>query len=362
MKKEYPKIFLKGKSVSLLSLAMLLTACGGINEEINQGLGSVPLGENTANDNTEVDEEDSTTGNNPAISPGFNFQIINSERQLITPLQDGDVLDLNVLPSLFNIEAIELSNSFLSVGMLITGDGYRVDRVEERPIWTLNSETIGFKGEAGIYTITAQGYDIDGAEGEIIGESSITISFQDQALSNQRPIATNDNAEVSVNATLSNINILMNDTDPDNDILNVVSAEADIGDVSIIDNQLTYTPPPGFIGDALISYSITDGNLNDSATLSIHIVNTSAEVALQWEKPNSLYDGTAFSDNDIAGYEILYRVVGDTAYQKIVVDDVNTLSVEVESLAVSGNVEFTIATLSEEGFYSHFTDLITLNL
>ena len=59
--------------------------------------------------------------------------------------------------------------------MLATGNG---DRVEELPVWTLNSESKGFRGGAGTYAITTQGYRLDGAEGKISGKSSITITFK----------------------------------------------------------------------------------------------------------------------------------------------------------------------------------------
>nr|MDC2855047.1 Ig-like domain-containing protein [Ningiella sp. W23] len=36
-------------------------------------------------------------------------------------------------------------------------------------------------------------------------------------------------------------------------------ATADFGDVSIVDGQLLYTPPTGFVGVAIIEYSISDG-------------------------------------------------------------------------------------------------------
>lgn len=76
------------------------------------------------------------------------------------------MLGLNVLPRFFNIAAIELPNNFLSISMLESDNRYSA---EELPIWILNSEIKEFKDRAGVFTITVQGYDIDGAEGEISG-------------------------------------------------------------------------------------------------------------------------------------------------------------------------------------------------
>ena len=53
-----------------------------------------------------------------------------------------------------------------------------------------------------------------------------------------------------------------NDTDPDGDTLSVtaITQPADGTAVLNADSTITYTPPPGFQGTALIPYTISDGH------------------------------------------------------------------------------------------------------
>ena len=90
---------------------------------------------------------------------------------------------------------------------------------------------------------------------------------------NQAPTAQNDTANTLVDTT-TNINVLANDTDPENDALTITGTGNATGTVTISTEQtLIYTPPPGFTGDDSFTYEIEDGNGgNSQATVTVTVV------------------------------------------------------------------------------------------
>ncbi len=76
---------------------------------------------------------------------------------------------------------------------------------------------------------------------------------------NDAPTAVNDTARVDEDDTVT-ITVLSNDSDPNGDDLEVLSASATNGTVSVNGaEQLVYTPDDDFNGQAIITYTIFDG-------------------------------------------------------------------------------------------------------
>ncbi|MEB8432155.1 Ig-like domain-containing protein [Cocleimonas sp. KMM 6892] len=93
-------------------------------------------------------------------------------------------------------------------------------------------------------------------------------------LSNQGPVATNDSTKVECGQSVA-INVLANDTDANNDTLNVTSfTQPSNGTVSRgANNELIYTANGGGCGvDDQFTYTISDGNGGtDTATVTISV-------------------------------------------------------------------------------------------
>ena len=92
-------------------------------------------------------------------------------------------------------------------------------------------------------------------------------------LSNSVPVAEPDIATTNV-VTPVTINVLNNDSDADNDAIEIGNVFAsDNGEVVINpDNTLTYTPNSGFVGEDTIFYTIQDSNENvDNSTVTITV-------------------------------------------------------------------------------------------
>uniref|UniRef100_UPI002635AD03 Ig-like domain-containing protein n=1 Tax=uncultured Sulfitobacter sp. TaxID=191468 RepID=UPI002635AD03 len=127
-----------------------------------------------------------------------------------------------------------------------------------------------FTGEATItYTVT----DPDGAFDT--GEAVVDVTPVNDA-----PDAVDD-ADTTEENTPVTVNVLGNDTDPENDPLEVVAATSPDGEVDINDDgTLTFTPADGFTGEAVVNYTISDGDLTDSAILTITVGENFAPVAV----------------------------------------------------------------------------------
>ncbi|WP_413166582.1 Ig-like domain-containing protein [Capilliphycus salinus ALCB114379] len=102
--------------------------------------------------------------------------------------------------------------------------------------------------------------------------ATVTINVSDEA-----PNAVNDTATTAVNTEVS-INVLGNDSDPDNDPLEITNFDqtsANGGSIARSDDgQLIYTPPAGFTGNDTFTYTISDGAESDTATVTVTVQPT----------------------------------------------------------------------------------------
>ncbi|WP_075082765.1 Calx-beta domain-containing protein [Mariniblastus fucicola] len=91
------------------------------------------------------------------------------------------------------------------------------------------------------------------------------------------PVANADSGSTNEDVTLPNIDILANDSDPDNDTLTVTTAVAANGTVVInADGTIDYTPNANFHGSDTVNYTINDGNGGTaSSTVLINVVPVS---------------------------------------------------------------------------------------
>ncbi|PKG83015.1 hypothetical protein CXF85_11755, partial [Colwellia sp. 75C3] len=95
---------------------------------------------------------------------------------------------------------------------------------------------------------------------------------------NQLPVAVDDYLEMTMNNEKT-IEVLVNDTDEDGDLLIISSATVNIGTVDIVNNQLVYQPVANYIGIITIDYGITDNNGGtDHAVAYITILNNAAPI------------------------------------------------------------------------------------
>ena len=90
---------------------------------------------------------------------------------------------------------------------------------------------------------------------------------------NNQPVAVND-VNVTDEDTAITINVLANDTDADEDELDVISVTQPANGSAVINanNTVTYTPSANFNGTAVFTYTVSDGKEGtDSATVTITV-------------------------------------------------------------------------------------------
>ncbi|EKY4194298.1 tandem-95 repeat protein, partial [Vibrio harveyi] len=118
-----------------------------------------------------------------------------------------------------------------------------------------------FNGEATVtYVVT---------DGTLTDEATVTVTVNPI---NDAPVAVNDTVTTDEDTAVT-IDVLANDSDPENDTLTITAASvpAEQGTVTIVDGKLVFTPAENFNGDATISYTISDGQLTDDATVAVTV-------------------------------------------------------------------------------------------
>ena len=114
------------------------------------------------------------------------------------------------------------------------------------------------------------------------GTATATVSV---AVNNTPPVANDDTASTNTD-TVVNIDVLVNDSDPNGDSLTITASDnptANGGATAInnngtpsepADDTIDYTPATGFAGSDTFTYTIDDGNNStDSATVTVTVAN-----------------------------------------------------------------------------------------
>ncbi|WP_425669859.1 tandem-95 repeat protein [Vibrio owensii] len=219
-----------------------------------------------------------------------------------------------------------------------------------------------FNGEATIsYTVS------DGAL-EDEAEVSVTVNpVNDAPIANDDSTATDEDTPVT-------IDVLPNDTDVDGDTLTIVNASvpAEQGTVEIVDGKLVFTPAENFNGEATISYTVSDGALEDEAEVSVTVnplndapttENVIPPQVLQEDFAKYTINlNNAFSDVDNSDSELTFSVSGNSNIQVSIVDGIATITptadwngseeltftaTDPSGLEVSQTVDFTVNAVAD---------------
>ncbi|ANQ24905.1 peptidase M11 [Vibrio natriegens] len=116
-------------------------------------------------------------------------------------------------------------------------------------------------------------------------DSSLSVSEMESVViatlvePNSAPIALDDTVTLAAKEQVV-IDVLANDSDPEGDILKVISVtQGTKGTIQISgDGQLIYTPAKNFKGNDTFTYSISDGYGSDTAVVTIGMGNSSGNV------------------------------------------------------------------------------------
>lgn len=91
---------------------------------------------------------------------------------------------------------------------------------------------------------------------------------------NGAPVATDDSASTAGDTAVA-VTVLTNDSDPNGDTLTVTSVTDPAHGSAVVaaDGSITYTPDPGWAGSDTFDYTVSDGSLTDTATVTVTVAN-----------------------------------------------------------------------------------------
>ena len=188
------------------------------------------------------------------------------------------VFDPNLMPVAEDDEAFTVGDSTVVIDVLANdsdpdGDSLRVRWTAAAPNGFVeiaeDSLSVTYTASPDFSGTDSFGYSItDGRSG--VAWASVTVTVEEP---NRLPVAEDDEWEMAAD-TLSEIQVLENDMDPDGDPLVVSEVlRARNGSAWITeDNQaVVYAPDPGYVGDDSFDYVISDGRAADTASVHVTI-------------------------------------------------------------------------------------------
>ncbi|MDP5254635.1 Ig-like domain-containing protein, partial [Vibrio sp. HB161653] len=156
---------------------------------------------------------------------------------------------------------------------------------------------------------------------DFVGNASISYTISDGTATssavatvvvtnvNDGPVASDDTGSTNEDTTVT-LDVLANDTDADGNALTIssVSIGEGQGSVSIVDNEIVYTPAANFNGTANISYTISDGTTTDTANVTVTVVAVN-------DGPQAVNDNATTAEETVVTIDVLANdtdVDGDT--------------------------------------------------
>lgn len=121
-------------------------------------------------------------------------------------------------------------------------------------------------------------------------------------------------------------NVLTNDTDEDGDPLTVTGhTDPSHGTLELdTDGALTYTPVAGYVGADSFEYTITDGTITDTATVSIDVTNeapVAADDGLEVSHDRVLNGDALTNDSDEDGDSLTVTGHTDPSHGTLELED-----------------------------------------
>jgi VCBS repeat-containing protein len=159
-------------------------------------------------------------------------------------------------------------------------DSYTIKEVSSPGIGSVdyNGSIITYTPSLNAFGTDSFTYTVEDANGST-ATATVTVTV---AAVNDAPTAGNDTASTQedTNLTIPFATLLANDSDVDSNITISAAANAANGTVTISDGNVIYTPNANFNGTDTFTYTVSDGVLEDNATVEVTVlaVNDAAEI------------------------------------------------------------------------------------
>ncbi len=230
------------------------------------------------------------------------------------------VTNVNEAPTITSSGSVSTSED-TAISFTVVGADVDADTTLTYAAGTASKGTItGGTNGAFIYTPNANANGADSfvvtvSDGKLSTTQTVNVAI---SAVNDAPVAAADAAASVVVGNTATINVLANDTDVDGNTVSLTGTPtATVGTVSITNGVLSYVAPADYVGQATISYSITDGTATVSASQTVNVtqptISRSAESVNEGGSatftitgaPNRDYAislaGTAVAGTDYAG-------------------------------------------------------------
>ncbi|WP_394148224.1 Ig-like domain-containing protein [Shewanella atlantica] len=190
----------------------------------------------------------------------------------VTPVNDRPVA-LNDIASTIVDEAINIS--VLGNDSDVDGDSLTIVNIgSSQANVQLNADnTLAFMPPEGFIGELSFSYTVsDGVNGdELTAQAMVTVTVKESEEDNLPPVAVDDSFAVNDWQPIK-ILPLANDSDPENELISLLSASVGMGQIDIQGNEITYTPVQGLVGEVVIEYLIADPEgLTDVGRIRIDI-------------------------------------------------------------------------------------------
>ncbi|XQF93031.1 tandem-95 repeat protein [Pseudoalteromonas espejiana] len=204
-----------------------------------------------------------------------------------TILEDAAATNINVLANDTDVENDTLSISAVSATSgSVTSSGTDV----------IYTPAANFNGQASVSYTLSDGTDT------AAGQLTITVTPVNDA-----PVANADAVTILEDAAATNINVIVNDTDIENDTLSISGATTDTGSVTVSGSNVVYTPSEDFNGQAIINYTLSDGTDTAPGVVTITVTPVNDAPVANADSATILEDAAATSidvlsnDTDVEG-------------------------------------------------------------
>ncbi|EJC6854573.1 tandem-95 repeat protein, partial [Vibrio parahaemolyticus] len=153
---------------------------------------------------------------------------------------------------------------------------------------------------------------------------------------NDAPNAEND-VITTEEDTVVTIDVLVNDSDVEGDVLSIQSASvpSEQGSVDIVDGKLVFTPAENFNGEATITYIVTDGDLTDEAKVTVTVTPVN-------DSPVAVDDTTSIQEDTAVTIDVLTNDT-DVDGDKLSIESVSVPKDQGTVEVVDGKLVFTPA-------------------
>lgn len=195
-----------------------------------------------------------------------------------------------IIDALFNDTDLDGDTLVISSFDSASGNGSVVQLSDGTLQYTANEGFVGV--DTFTYIIT---------DGELTSTATVIVDVsEDIVQENRAPVANDDTAETVATGPVI-IDALTNDTDLDGDALTISAFDAATTNGSVVqlaDGTLQYTANDGFVGVDSFTYTITDGELTSTATVSVDVSEDVSSVYNRIEATTSkdILVGTAALD------------------------------------------------------------------